>query len=187
MAGAQLKDMDNIQLMPIWGGRLLDYVGGDIFLDHEGRRFVNEGASWKTLENALLKLPNQTMWVVTDAQSKKGISLGVKLADGTVRKSDTIAEMAIGMGVDPTVLQKTLDDYNRGAAKHEDPQFGKPPLRNRSISRHTIGEKSNFSFIPHSVASRLMSAQRCSMTITNRSQVFTQQGKQWAESLGRAV
>lgn len=125
VAGAQLKDMDNIQLMPIWGGRLLDYVGGDIFLDHEGRRFVNEGASWKTLENALLKLPNQTMWVVTDAQSKKGISLGVKLADGTVRKSDTIAEMAIGMGVDPTVLQKTLDDYNRGAAKHEDPQFGK--------------------------------------------------------------
>ena len=86
---------------------------------------MNEGASWKTLENALLKLPNQTMWVVTDAQSKKGISLGVKLADGTVRKSDTIAEMAIGMGVDPTVLQKTLDDYNRGAAKHEDPQFGK--------------------------------------------------------------
>ena len=123
--GAQLKDMDNIQLMPIWGGRLLDYVGGDIFLDHEGRRFVNEGASWKTLEAALLKLPNQTMWVVTDAQSKKGISLGVKLADGTVKKSDTIAEMAIGMGVDPSVLQKTLDEYNRNAANKTDPLFGK--------------------------------------------------------------
>ncbi len=123
--GALLKDMNNIQLMPITGGRLLDYVGGDIFVDGEGRRFVNEGGTWKDLERALLKLPNQRMWVITDSQSKKGISLGMKLADGTVRKSDTVAEMAIAMGVDSAVLQKTLDEYNRGARDGRDPLFGK--------------------------------------------------------------
>lgn len=123
--GAQLKDMHNVQLMPLTGGRLLDYVGGDIFVDAEGSRFVNEDGSWKTLEKALLKLPNQKMWVITDAQSKKGINLGQKLADGTVKKSDTVAEMAVAMGIDPQVLKKTIDEYNRNAARGEDPLFGK--------------------------------------------------------------
>lgn len=123
--GAALKDMENVQLMPLWGGRLLDYVGGDIFLNAQGQRFVNEGASWKTLEEAMLRLPEQTMWVVTDAQSNKGLSLGVKLADGTVKKSDTVAEMALGMGIDAAVLQKTLNDYNRWAKEGRDPLFGK--------------------------------------------------------------
>ncbi len=126
--GAALKDMSHIQLMPLWGGRVLDYVGGDIFLDHQGKRFVNEGASWATLEKALLALPEQTMWVVTDAQSTKGINLGMKLADGTVKKSDSIAEMARGMGLDRQVLEATLATYNAGAREGRDPQFGKETI-----------------------------------------------------------
>lgn len=43
--GAATKDAEYLQLIPFWGGRLLDYVGGDIYVNTVGQRFVNEGRS----------------------------------------------------------------------------------------------------------------------------------------------
>ena len=31
-----------LQLLPFWGGRLIDYAGGDMYVDETGRRFVDE-------------------------------------------------------------------------------------------------------------------------------------------------
>ncbi len=123
--GAQLVGMEHIQIIPFWGGRLTDYVGADIYLDRNGQRFVNEGASWKHIANAIWQLPGRTCWVVTDSQSSKGASRSVKLMKGIVRKADTIEAMAHGMGIDAQVLEKTLTRYNEFARNGLDADFGK--------------------------------------------------------------
>lgn len=57
--GAATKDAEYLQLIPFWGGRLLDYVGGDIYVNTVGKRFVNEGGSWKEVSEAILKQPER--------------------------------------------------------------------------------------------------------------------------------
>ena len=123
--GADTDGMNYIQLIPFVGGRCIDYVGGDIFVDPQGKRFVNEGGRRDAIADAVLALPGRTMWVITDDQSLKGASVEGKLKKGIVFKADTVEEMAQKMGVDPKVLQATLDRYNEFAAKKEDPDFGK--------------------------------------------------------------
>lgn len=123
--GAAKRDVQFIQLIPFLGGRLLDYVGGDIFINNRGERFVSESAQWKEISDAVLALPDKTMWAITDSQSKKGASLGIKLMNKVVMKADTVREMANVIGVDPIKLQKTLDLYNDYALSGIDLQFGK--------------------------------------------------------------
>lgn len=123
--GADLVDMDCIQIIPFWGGRLTDYVGADIYLTGEGRRFVNEGDSWKHIASKIWQLPNRECWVVTDSQSSKGASRSVKLMKDIVQKADSIEEMAAGMQVSPRVLKETLERYNRFVREGVDFDFGK--------------------------------------------------------------
>lgn len=123
--GADLVDMDCIQIIPFWGGRLTDYVGADIYLTGEGRRLVNEGDSWKHIASKIWQLPNRECWVVTDSQSSKGASRSVKLMKDIVQKADSIEEMAAGMQVSPRVLKETLERYNRFVHEGVDFDFGK--------------------------------------------------------------
>ena len=123
--GAATKDAEYLQLIPFWGGRLLDYVGGDIFVNNQGLRFVNEAASWREVSNAILEQDKREMWAITDSQSKKGASLGVKLMNGTVKKSSSIKEMAEVMGVPAQNLEETIQNYNKYAGEGLDPFFGK--------------------------------------------------------------
>lgn len=123
--GAQTVDMDAIQLIPLRGGRLLNYVGGDIFVDSEGKRFVDESKGVKAIAEAYLNLPDRVFWVITDSQSQKSLDLDAKLLSGTVRMADSVLEMAKKMHVSPKILQDTLDRYNRFAGQGEDKDFGK--------------------------------------------------------------
>ena len=75
--GAQTVDMEAIQLIPLRGGRLLNYVGGDIFVDSSGKRFVDESKGLKAIEEAYLNLPDRVFWVITDSQSQKSLDLDV--------------------------------------------------------------------------------------------------------------
>lgn len=123
--GADFARGFGVQMLPIGGGRLLDYAGGDIYVDHTGQRFVNEAASRIELASAILDLPEKSFWVITDRQSRKNATLGPKLLNGIVQKSDTIENMASGMGINPAVLSTTLSEYNRNVRKGRDPVFGK--------------------------------------------------------------
>ena len=123
--GAQLVDMQHIQILPFWGGRLTDYTGADIYLNHQGQRFVNEGGTWKHIAKVIWEQPDKTFWVVTDSQSSKGASRSGKLMHGTVKQAASIEEMAEGMGVDCDTLRQTLLRYNAFAAKGHDDDFGK--------------------------------------------------------------
>lgn len=73
--GAQTVDMDAIQLIPLRGGRLLNYVGGDIFVDSQGKRFVDESKGVKAIGEAYLNLPDRVFWVISDSQSQKSLDL----------------------------------------------------------------------------------------------------------------
>jgi len=123
--GADDVGMDYIQLIPFSGGRVIDYVGGDIFVNFDGKRFVNEGGRRDAISDAILSQRGQKMWVITDDQSVKGASLQTKLEKGIVFKADTIAEMAARMQVDPAVLTATLTRYNQYAKDKQDPDFNK--------------------------------------------------------------
>ncbi|WP_274955546.1 FAD-dependent oxidoreductase [Duodenibacillus massiliensis] len=123
--GAQLAGMENILLLAYSGGRLLEYAGAEIYLTMQGKRFVNEGASTGEISDAIFDLPEKAMWVITDARSFKGTSLGIKLANGYVHKSETLEAMARGMDIEPFVLRRTLARYNKAVAEKKDADFGK--------------------------------------------------------------
>lgn len=123
--GGNLRTGYGLQLLPFWGGRLLDYVGGDIYLNQQGQRFVDESLPWNQIASAVLQLPEKNFWVVTDSQSHKGATLGLKLINGIVHKSSTVQDMARGMQISPEVLQQTLSRYNRFAETGRDKDFGK--------------------------------------------------------------
>lgn len=125
MVGGHTVGMGNIILLPYAGGRLLDYVGGDIYVNSQGLRFVNEGMPIYDISEAILNQPGRTVWVITDSRSRKGGTLGLKLADGTVRRSNTVEEMARGMDVPAGALKRTLAEYNEDAKKGLDRKFGK--------------------------------------------------------------
>lgn len=69
--------------------------------------------------------PGGDVWVITDSRSRKGATLGVKLASGVVHKSETIADMAEGMGIPPSTLERTIASYNRAVEAGFDPATGK--------------------------------------------------------------
>lgn len=123
--GAQTVDMDGIQLIPLRGGRLLNYVGGDIFVDSRGNRFVDEGKGVKDVAEAYLNLPERIMWVITDSQSEKNLDLDAKLLSGAVQTANSIPEMAKKMDVNASVLEQTLKRYNEFVEKGKDEDFGK--------------------------------------------------------------
>ena len=124
-AGGVFLEGFGLQLLPYWGGRLLDYAGGDIYVDAAGRRFVDEALPWTPIAEKILALPGKVFWVITDRQSIKGATLGLKLLNGSVRKADSIAEMADAMQVSSDVLAATLAEYNAAVKKGFDPVTGK--------------------------------------------------------------
>ena len=129
--GALITRGFGLQALPFWGGRLLDYQGADIYVDRRGHRFVNENSPWNTISNAILSLPEKRCWVITDNQSYKGATLGVKLINGVVKKSNSIEDMAKGMDLKSSVLRKTIEEYNRKVDAGFDEATGKTFFRQK--------------------------------------------------------
>lgn len=123
--GAAVTDGFGLQLLPFWGGRLLGYDGGDIYVNAAGERFVNESLPWKVITDKMLDLEDRSCWVITDARSHKGAMLGLKLINGIVYKADTIEEMARRMHIPSPVLKKTIETYIKSVDKGYDEATGK--------------------------------------------------------------
>lgn len=125
-AGAELVGMDAIEVVPFSGGRLTDYVGGEIWLNARGERFVYEGESFEVIRERILAQPEGRMWAVSDVKSAKGATLPVKLMSGTVSSARTLEELAAGLGVPAARLRETLERYNRSVRAGWDEEFGRP-------------------------------------------------------------
>ena len=123
--GAAWVDMDRIVMLSYWGGRMLDYIGAEIYVDNEGRRFVDETTTTARIAQAILKLPGHSMYVITDAKSAKGVNVGAKITAGSIRLSNSVAEMARGMNVPASELEHTLEEYNKHASEKSPDAFGR--------------------------------------------------------------
>lgn len=124
-SGVAVTDGFGLQLLPYWGGRLLDYDGADIYVDAGGERFIDETLGWNVLADRLLNMEERFCWVITDARSHKGATLGLKLLNGIVQKAWSIEEMADKMQVSSLTLKKTIEKYNQSAEQGYDAVTGK--------------------------------------------------------------
>lgn len=126
--GADTFDLEHIQTLFYMGGRLLDYVGGDIYLDPAGKRFVNEGGTLKEISDTVLTLGLPEIWILTDSQSRKGPNFENRIKNGIVYKCSSLEEAANLMHCQSSQLKQTLEIYNRDVAAGKDTQFHKETL-----------------------------------------------------------
>lgn len=120
-AGAALVGMNHIQVIPYSGGRLLDHVGGEIWVNDSGRRFVYEGSPFRKLRECIAG--EDGFWAISDSQTSKGGSLGAKLMQGTVRQAASIEQLARDIHVNAAMLRQTIERWNTSVANGYDSDF----------------------------------------------------------------
>ncbi|MBF7097655.1 flavocytochrome c [Alkalibacter mobilis] len=158
--GANLIDMEWIQLVTGSGkGTFTASILNNIYVNVLGERFVNEDARRDHLSQAVLSQPKSIFWLLTDGHTVID-TLGGYAVDGTLIedrvdnqqlfKADTIEDLATQIGMDPAVLQKTIDQYNDAVVngndllgrKVFDQKFDKPPYYagiGLPVVHHTMG------------------------------------------------
>jgi succinate dehydrogenase/fumarate reductase flavoprotein subunit len=150
-AVADIRFKDSAAWMPVsrvdYGGgeigvfpHLLDrYKPGIIGVLKNGKRFTNESNSYHDVGAAMIRAcegqKDTAMWLVCDKTTlaKYGIGfvkpapmpIGKFLRNGYLIKGATLAELAKNAGIDAAALEQTVKDYNVGAAKGQDPAFGR--------------------------------------------------------------
>jgi succinate dehydrogenase/fumarate reductase flavoprotein subunit len=135
-----------VSRVPLAGGKfgvfphLLDrYKPGIIGVTRNGRRFTNESNSYHDVGAAMITAcagqKETAMWLVCDQAtiSKYGlgyakpapIPLSGLLRNGYLQKGATLAELGQRTGIDGVTLERTVRDYNVGAARGDDTEFGR--------------------------------------------------------------
>lgn len=144
--GAQTDLMDEAWWLPTpRGGKfgqttLVDarFRPGAIFVDAEGRRFVNESNSYMEIGRAMYERDRTARavpcWLVFDDGYRRRYSHGLSrpgklpkglLESGTLHRAETLAELAADCGIDPEGLVSEVERFNRGAAVGTDADFGR--------------------------------------------------------------
>ena len=112
---------------------------GVIAVSPEGQRFTNEGNSYHDFVQAMVKAcagrGDTFAWLLCDHKALRSYGLGCvapaplpigrHLRNGYLKSGASIAELATKLGIAPTTLEHTVAEFNRHAAKGEDPAFGK--------------------------------------------------------------
>ncbi|WP_028996834.1 FAD-dependent oxidoreductase [Azohydromonas australica] len=135
-----------VSRVPLGDGRvgvfphLLDrYKPGIIGVTRRGLRFCNESESYHDVGAAMVEAckgeRETAMWLVCDHATLRKYGLGyVKpapmplgrfLRNGYLVKGRSLAELAQRAGIDAAGLERTVRDYNPGAARGVDEQFGR--------------------------------------------------------------
>lgn len=119
---------------------LLDrYKPGVIGVLRDGRRFTNESESYHDVGAALIRAcegqRETAMWLVCDRTAIGKYGLGYAkpapmplrplLRSGYLLKGATLAELAQRAGIDPHGLEETVRQYNLGAERGVDNEFGR--------------------------------------------------------------
>lgn len=141
--GAGLRDMGEIRgtfgTHPSTGSDkhliLLAFYLGAVAINADGRRFVDESASYKQLGDACLQQPGRIAWQVFDQAVMRKSEPGVPLFDlapslesGLLLTADTLDELAAKCGLPAEALAATLARYNAGVAAGREPEFGRDGL-----------------------------------------------------------
>jgi len=133
-----------VSKVPLGGGRtgvfphLVDrYKPGVIAVNRRGRRFTNESNSYHDVGAAMIadgaEGGETAAWLICDRATirKYGLGyakpapvpLGPFVRNGYLASGRTLRDLAAAAGIDADGLEATVRDYNRGAARGEDPRF----------------------------------------------------------------
>lgn len=137
--GANLLDMGMAQLMPTAGyftGALTDGLlvapQNYVFVNKEGKRFINEYAARDTLAFAALDQTDGMFFTIADQEMAKTVQNGATqeqidamVDKGLIYKADTLEALAALIGCDAQTLKDTVAAYNLCVDNGADPEFGK--------------------------------------------------------------
>ena len=112
---------------------------GVIAVDRRGARFVNEADSYHDFVLAMFEAcrddPRVEIHLVADHRALRRYGLGAAppspgrigphLRSGYLARGASIEALASETGIDPGGLRATVERFNRGAERGEDPEFGK--------------------------------------------------------------
>ncbi|NLJ33813.1 MAG: flavocytochrome c [Firmicutes bacterium] len=136
--GANLVGMGFIQLMPSSHpetGSLFSGVWGSaetqLFVNKDGRRFVNEYAERDVLSKAALQQEDALFFIIVDQQIVGDRDIEVMLERKDIFQADTLEELAEMIAVPPENLVAEVEKYNGYVDNQHDPDFGKENFGNR--------------------------------------------------------
>lgn len=108
------------------------FQAGAIMVNRNAKRFINEDQSYKTLSPIGMQQPGGVGFQIFDEKlirlsmaDSSVNNYGEALHGDYLRKADTIPALAETMGLDPVVLQETIDAYNADVAAGVDRAFGR--------------------------------------------------------------
>ena len=131
--GADLTGMGYAQLMPSShpvDGSLFSGVWGSaetqVFVNKEGKRFVNEYAERDVLSKAALEQTDAIFYIICDKDIVGKRDLSAMEAAGNVVLADTLEELANKLGIPADTFIAEMERYNTFVANQKDEDFGKP-------------------------------------------------------------
>ncbi|MBQ6972624.1 MAG: flavocytochrome c [Synergistaceae bacterium] len=139
-AGAALEGMQYVQIHPhgnpVTGGLQSHFAGvikNSIYVNKEGKRFVEESGRRDVISNATIAQPGQIMYSIFDSEG--GFYAGVKelppaeldnlTSKGYLYVGNTLEELANKAGIDAEGLKATVARYNELVAAGKDTDFEK--------------------------------------------------------------
>lgn len=138
--GANLIGMQYIQLLPMGdpntgslSGNIEQGVQNRIFVNLDGKRFVDEGARRDVMTKALLEQRDQKMWSILDKHSYPtgdvknhfNESIDELVAAKRAFKANSLEELAKLIGVDANNLKAAVEDFNKHVADGSVDSFGR--------------------------------------------------------------
>lgn len=109
-------------------------TGTNLYVNKEGKRFVNELSDRDTLSNAALAQTDGIFYMVCDKNnagiSEDGTTYGGQdiqdlLDAGIVVRADTLEELAELIGVDSATFVETIEKFNEAVKTGVDPEFNR--------------------------------------------------------------
>jgi fumarate reductase flavoprotein subunit len=129
-AGAELIDMDQVQIHPSLGANTNILVteasrgAGAIMINREGRRFIDELTTRDLASAAILAQTGKTAFLVFDGGIRKRLKTFEGLFHlGLGKEAPTMEELAKILGVDPAAFATTIANYNKYQQSKNDLEF----------------------------------------------------------------
>lgn len=140
--GADIILMDQIQTNPTVEVNTQTVISesvrgkGAILVNQEAKRFTSEMQTRDVLSSEILKQPEKFAYLIFDQRimdSMKALQDNYK--KGIIVKSDTIAELAENLSLDPQTFEKTLNDWNTIVKIQNDTQFNRSTGMDEDLSQ----------------------------------------------------
>jgi 3-oxo-5alpha-steroid 4-dehydrogenase len=116
--GADVVNMDQ-------GAMSYSVTSGAILVNNGGRRFVDE-TLYRVCAEAMMGQRDSIVYAIFDEAIRKAANIT------QTTQAATVQELAGRIGMDPSVLQDTVDTYNASVAAGKDAEFGRTKARHHA-------------------------------------------------------